>query len=277
MNLTPLRTLENLTESRWTYTAYLIGPEVAYPMVAMAVAGIFWALTQTKLRVFGVWNLAIALLTLPLTLQVTPFRSDYYALVLFLPACILAAMLLFWLSDHLGALLRQPVLAEAIAVSLVFCLLSAGLAANVSAINPQTTLVEPSEVRALDWINEHLPTDARFFINTTPWGYGVWRGVDGGAWILPYTGRWTIVPTIFYPFGMETNNTKLIIGWGEQAEIITACSNEFWQLVEETDLDYAYLNQRTGNLQTAAMEDCLGANRIYDSGGVSIWLLKHSD
>lgn len=274
MNLEPLRTLENITEAQWNYTSYLLGPNVAYPLLAIALAGVLWALTQSQLRVFGGWSLLIAALTLPLSLQITPFRSDYYALLVFLPAGVLAGMLLMWISDRLGGWLRIRGLTEAIAIGLVFFFMIVGVGANISAVNPETTLVNPADIRALDWINEHLPADARFFVNTTSWGYGVSRGVDGGAWILPYTGRWAIVPTIHYPFSMEANAIKLIKEWGEKASNITTCSGEFWNIVEEADLDYGYLNQRAGGLQVTAMDDCLGPIQIYESGGISVWLLK---
>jgi hypothetical protein len=185
-------------------------------------------------------------------------------------------MFLFWLSDQLGMLFRQPFLAEAIAVGLVFCLLSAGLAANVSAINPQTTLVGPSDIRALDWINDHLPADARFFVNTTPWGYGVSRGVDGGAWILPYTGRWSIAPTVFYPFGMDMEGKKETMDWGERAAKVGTCDDQFWDLVKEEELTYAFLSEKAGILQPQVMEDCVGAKRLYQADGVSVWHLDMS-
>jgi hypothetical protein len=73
---------------------------------------------------------------------------------------------------------------------------------------------------------------------------------------------------------MEANAIKLIKEWGEKASNITTCSGEFWNIVEEADLDYGYLNQRAGGLQVTAMDDCLGPIQIYESGGISVWLLK---
>jgi hypothetical protein len=273
LNLSSLRTLDNVTDSQWSYTGYLLGPQAAYPMLAMACAGLIIALTQEKLRVFGLWSLIVAVLTLPLTLQITPFRSDYYALVVFLPAGVLAGMLLFWLSDNAGRVFRQPMLAESVAVGLVFVFLIVGVATNFSAVNSETVLVNRSDVRALDWINDHLPEDARFFINTTPWGYGVSRGVDGGAWILPYTGRWSIVPTIFYPFSMETQAKQSLMTLGERAAKISSCDNQFWEIVSEAELEYAFLSERAGNLQPKALEGCVGAERLYQAEGVSVWHL----
>lgn len=276
LNLSSLRTLDNVTDSQWSYTGYLLGPQVAYPMLAIACAGIFWALTQEKSRVFGLWSLIVAGLTLPLTLQITPFRSDYYALILFLPAAVLAGMLLFWLSNQMTLRLKVHGLAEAVTMSLIFVSLSAGVAENFSAVNSQTILVGQSDIPALDWINEHLPTDARFFINTTSWGYGISRGVDGGAWILPYTGRWSIAPTAFYSFSMETEAKKQLMKLGERAAKISSCDTEFWDLVREAKLDYAYLSDKAGILHPQVLETCQGAVRLYLADGVSVWHLDQN-
>ncbi len=277
MNLEPLRTLENITEAQWNYTSYLIGPNAAYPLLAIALAGIVWALTQSQLRVFGGWGLLIAALTLPLSLQITPFRSDYYALLVFLPAGVLVGMLWMWISDRLAVWLRIRGLTEAVAIGLVFVFMMVGVGANISAVNPETTLVTPADIRALDWINEHLPSDARFFINTTPWGYGVSRGVDGGAWILPYTGRWSLVPTIFYPFGGREETSANWMGWAVRAAEVSSCDKDFYDLVREAGLSHLYLSDRAGTLQATILVGCKSLQRLFSSDEVSIWYIEAED
>lgn len=276
MKINVLQTVAGSSTSQWDYTRYLLGPETAYVLSAIAFAGAVLALTQREWRICGLWSLIIAGLTLPLSLQITPFRSDYYALLLFLPICVLSALFLFWLSDRLGVILRAHGLTEAIVVALIFCFILSGVSTNSSAVNPQTVLVNQGDLRALDWINEHLPTNARFFVNTTAWGYGVSRGVDGGAWILPYTGRGSIVPTIYYPFSMEKQSRKELMAVGEQAAKISSCDDQFWALVTEQALDYAFLTERAGNLQPNAMENCAGAIKLYQVDGVSVWRLDQS-
>lgn len=58
------------------------------------------------------------------------------------------------------------------------------------------------------WIDANLPREAGFFINTTQWGFGISRGVDSGAWILPLSGRWTVAPTLFYTVGKDMDQIK---------------------------------------------------------------------
>ncbi len=277
LNLGSFRPLDGINEGQWKYLLELIGPKSAYPLMAIGLVGLIWFLTQKNLRIFGVWGILIVGLALPFSLQLTPFRSDYYGLVVFLPVSISAAVLLVWFADGLARLISRPRWAvEPISVALVLCLVVAGVSANVSAVNPGTILADQDDVRALDWINEHLPKDARFFINTTPWGYGIYRGVDGGAWILPYTGRWAIVPTIFYPFGMRKGDEKTA-ELGEKAYRMTNCSDKFWDIVKEADLQYVYLKQDSGVMNTSQSDDCIGLDRIYNMGKVSIWLILSMD
>ena len=58
----------------------------------------------------------------------------------------------------------------------------------------------PADVAALNWINQNTPSDARFFINSTVWQGSIYRGVDGGYWIMPETGRFDVVVPIAIGF-----------------------------------------------------------------------------
>jgi len=200
--------------------------------------------------------------------------------VLFFPVSVLAAKFLIELAQFFQErLASQPArrVVGVVAVAFMTFVLVYGGWSNRDVINKTTVLADQDDLDALNWINTHLPADARFFINTAPWGFGLYRGVDGGAWITPYNGRWSLVPTNFYPFGMEATGKKLVMDWGERTSTINACDTQFWKIVAEADLEYAYLTQRTGNLQATTMDDCPGSRLMYDSGGVSIWLLKNTN
>jgi hypothetical protein len=149
-----------------------------------------------------------------------------------------------------------------------------GAQANNNVINSDTVLVEQADAAALQWIDTHTPPDARFFINTTPWGYELYRGVDGGGWILPSTGRWSLAPTIFYSFGGDKAFTAQMSAWAERAARLQTCSEEFWALVQEANLQYVYLHEGKGSLQPSALQGCADLKQLYSAGGVSIWLIE---
>jgi hypothetical protein len=65
-----------------------------------------------------------------------------------------------------------------------------------------------------------------------------------------------------------------MIAWGEKAANLKTCDEDFWELVQEADLQYLYLREGKGSLQTAALQGCAGLKQLYSAGGVSIWLIE---
>jgi hypothetical protein len=126
----------------------------------------------------------------------------------------------------------------------------------------------------LNWIRENTPEDARFYINTTHWQNDIYRGVDGGGWILPYTGRWAIVPTVFYGFSPDKDQNQQIREWGEAASEIETCSEAFWRIVDEADLDYVYIREGIGALQEEGLVGWEGVERVYVDSTVRIWAIR---
>jgi hypothetical protein len=259
--------------NQWHYFWTLVGPYSGYVVLALAVIGVIISLFHPKSRGLALWGVIVGLMALPLGLHVAPFRSDHFALVLFLPACCLAALCLDWASAQRRQPWQPAMLAAGITALVAFMLIF-GAQANWNALNPDTQLADQADVAALEWIDLHTPEDARFLINTTPWGYGLYRGMDGGAWIMPYTGRWSLVPTIFYTFGGDRAFTAQMTAWGERAVSLQTCSEDFWSLVQEAKLQYLYLHAGKGSLQAAALQGCAGLKQLYSAGGVSIWLIE---
>jgi len=259
--------------NQWHYYWTLVGPYSGYVVLALALIGALAGLFHSKTRGLALWGMLVAFLALPLGLRIAPFRSDHFALVLFLPACCLAALGLEWAS---GLIRRQwqPAALSAGITALVAFMLIFGAQQTWDVVNPDTILADQADLAALQWIDAHTPPDARFFINTTPWGYELYRGVDGGAWIVPYTGRWSLTPTIFYPFGGDKAFKAQMSAWGEKAANLKTCDEDFWELVQEADLQYLYIRKGKGSLQVDALRDCTSLKQLYSAGGVSIWLIE---
>ncbi len=113
-----------------------------------------------------------------------------------------------------------------------------------------------------------------FFINTTHWLSGVHRGTDGGGWILPLTGRWALVPTVFYGFSNDAGYKTQLREWGKRASAITTCDDSFWELVEEADLDWIYVQDGVGSLQSEGLVGCAGVEGVYAEGKVHIYQIQ---
>ena len=86
---------------------------------------------------------------------------------------------------------------------------------------PVTVLVTEADMDALAWVEANTPEEARFYINTAHWLNNTYRGVDGGGWLLPYTGRWALVPTVFYGYSPDVEIRRQVRLWGEKASSIT--------------------------------------------------------
>jgi hypothetical protein len=139
-------------------------------------------------------------------------------------------------------------------------------------INPITVLGQAADLPAIEWVKEHTPPDARFFINSTGW-QGMYRGEDGGYWLMPLTGRYSVVPPVAYGFGASADIFRQN-DFAKRAGEIKACDDSFWALVREDRLNYAYLRSGTGSLQPSALEGCQGVVSIYEKNGVSIYQLS---
>ncbi len=267
----------------WTYLTYLLGPRYNHILMGMAAGAFALSLLMLGLELahkrpdnhtavragFALWTLLLLLLALPFGLRLGPFRPDHYVIILFIPASI-------WL----GGLLAES--AAAIrevwnrwagwgAMLLVMALLvGLGLRETRSVLNPVTLLADKMDRAALDWVNQNVPDTARFYINATHWQGGVYRGLDGGAWIVPYTGRQALVPPISYMWLPEEEYTK-INGWAQQTTRLKGCTPDFWQLVREAGLTHVYLRQGRGTLQPEMLTDCPRLRVVYREGGVWIY------
>ena len=140
-------------------------------------------------------------------------------------------------------------------------------------VNSVTVIANAADVKALRWVAQNTPADARFFINSTVWMGQTYRGEDGGYWLLPYTGRFSVVPPAAYGWGTREDVLQ-VIEWDRRASEVKSCDEAFWSLAADARLGYAYLREGVGSLQPSALEDCSGAERLYQADGVSIYRLQ---
>lgn len=173
------------------YILSLLGPLHNYVLVFIALIGYGLAVRalhrdtarQRAWLPLCVWTSLLIALLGPWGLQ--PFRGDHAALLLFLPTVIFAAIAL--------SQLRPPSLRWAC----VLLLLLWGMWSTRSIIRPDTILAHSEDIDTLRGIESQTPPESTFLIDVAPW-FGLWRGVDGGWWITPLTGRRTVLPPIAY-------------------------------------------------------------------------------
>jgi hypothetical protein len=259
----------------WDYIWQLLGPASNHWLLLPAGIGALIALLRRKEVSFALWSFVLGALALPWTVELRPFRPDHFAIVLFLPVSIWAGWLFYKVGDLAGRWLKQRWLPLVLLSLFVVEWTAWGYPLSSDIINPVTVLVTETDVKALAWVRQNTPEDARFFINTAHWQNGVYRGVDGGGWLLPFTGRWALVPTVFYGFSPDVDLREQLRGWGEDAGDITTCSDAFWALVEEAELDWIYIREGVGSLQPEGLEGCAGIREVYGEDGVWIYRISN--
>lgn len=227
----------------------LLGPTHNYFFLAIAGIGLGWVTfqfvrrasggVQAEKRIVPVAGFALLLLTLMGPWTIGPFRPDHAAIVLFLPAVLLSVEAIWLLKSDL-------LIGTVVGVGLLI-----GGWYTKDIVRPDTVLANRSDVAAIEWIQNHTDPDAVFLVDTSPWTR-IWRGADGGWWIMPLTGRRTIIPPIAYSWSspaviqsitktaVETANLRQKFGIGY-------CSS-LKDLMGKTGADYYYTRDKQGRV-----------------------------
>ena len=251
------------------YLVYLLGPRHNYILMGLSAVGLLVSLRSAALYPMAVWALLLMFLSQPWSLRIASFRPDLYIIVLFFPAAFFLADLIVLVSALIGRAWRPDVGVVGLALMTAAVLVWGGLKTR-NVINSSTVFVTPGDVAALDWVMANTPEDARFYINSVPWQYSIYRGVDGGFWLLPYTGRASLTPTSMYGLG-SPEYIRAIADLAKRAQKISGCTPEFYDLVRDAKLTYVYVREGVGNLQPKALQECLRLRPRYAAQGVFIY------
>ena len=205
-----------------TYLAYLLGPLRNAILLGLAAAGVILVLLRFRVHprssashfeartsgwlAFVLWTTALVVMLGPWHLG--PFRPDHAAIVMFLPAVVLAP-------EALWRLRRPPLIGACLAV-----LVAWGIWQTRVIIRPETVLATADDVTAIAWAAAHTPPDAIFLVDADAWG-STWRGVDGGWWLEPLAGRRTIPPPVVHEWAVTSEAPD----WDNYSRRIHALAN----------------------------------------------------
>jgi len=214
-------------------------------------------------------------LAFPWGFRFGPFRPDHMAIVLFIPASILLSYALVWLS---GLIQRRVHIYAGFALLIIgiFGMLGWGFWQTRNVINSVTILADQADWDAIQWIDKKTPAQARFLTNTTKWQFNTYRGVDGGYWILPLTGRFATALPSLYGYA-DVEQQRQWINWMERTSVVHACDDGLWSLVRDAHLTHIYIHEGKGSLQPSAMIDCPNLEVVYTQNGVWIYEVLSTD
>lgn len=251
---------------------FLLGPYRSQVLLGVGLAAFVLVGWRERTRPFSVWTLAFVLTMLPWGIRLRPFRPDHSAIVAFFPVALLIADGFVAPLEGEGQAGFRRLARGALAAALGGLLVWGGWETR-EIVNPVTVLAVPAEVDALRWIEQNTPEDARFFVNVAPWQYQVYRGVDGGWWILPLTGRETFLPPVLFAFGAP-EQAEAVNARAARAAGFTECSDDFYAFLRENSLTHVYLGPSQGPLRPEGLEGCAGLAVIYRQAGVTIYKVE---
>ena len=258
------------------YLAYLwrlLGPDRNQVMLFVALPGLLISLIRRHTRSFGAWTIVLVLISVPVGFSISPFRPDHAAIVLFLPTALLVAELFVSIIDW--TLPQKLTVVKTFVVLAIFAaLVGWGIFDTRSVINSATILATEDDLEALKWIDENTPPDSNFAINVTYWQSGSYRGVDGGWWITPLTGRLTLLPNSLYGQG-DREFIQEVNTLAGQISQITGCSAEFWEIVESEEVTHIYISANRGSMQPNQFMDCPGVDLIFENDSVFLYEIEY--
>ena len=251
------------------YLWHLLGPLRNQVLLLPALLGLAIALWRWQTRALALWAIALGLFSLPWGVYLAPFRPDHVVIVLFLPIALLVSDLLVSLLDWLnrGRFSRVKTFGVILGIAL---LLGWGIWTTRSMFNASTVLATQADLQAIRWIDSNMPKEARFLINVSHWQSGIFRGVDGGWWITPLTGRQTSLPVALYTMG-EKKYVDQVKDLAERTSRLQGCTPEFWEIIRATGISHIYTSKDKGSLQPGKLGNCPNLELIYEAGGVFLY------
>ncbi len=229
-----------------------------FPLVLIAWVGLLFLL------------LAGEYLGLPSTSLVN-LNSMY--IILFLPLAMCLGVLLdqgwrWWRRRHwLGVLLGYVAAGGCLTAVTLF-----GIQQQINILNPETILVRPADIPAYTWLQTNLPPEAIVVVNAWKWLGSTWAGADGGAWIVPLTGRASSTPPADYIYSHTLY--QQVNAFNEAATAVTdwsAPDTADW--LHQQGYTHIFVGARGGFLDPAALARNPNLQMLYAQDGVFIFAI----
>jgi hypothetical protein len=195
-------------------------------------------------------------------------------ITLFLPLALFLAIAAGRVWDglrHQPVVLRAP--AASIAGGVLALLFVFGWRQQANILNPQTILALPQDEAALAWLDDNLPADARVAVSAWQWLGATWAGSDGGAWVVPLSGRESTTPPVDHIYNLDLFARSR--AFNEAATAVTDWSDPAaaaW--LAEQGVTHVFVGRRGGFFDPAALSRNPSLQTFYAQDGVFIFALK---
>lgn len=251
----PQATLNFFSDFSWHYLVPVFGKQL---MALTAISLVWFFLKKGRISwVISCWIIFLFFLANldALNLPGGSFvNNSSVAIMLFMPFSVMSGHLI----DQLFTLWRQilkginRVLLAIVTTSALLYFAWLGSRQIISILNPTTLLTRQADLIALKWIDQNIADDEVILINSFAWGYNLFAGSDGGAWIPALTGNPTIPPPVLYGLGSSAQKTDINNICTEVSRLATS-PDELWVYLTSQQIEYIYIGARGGAISPSAL------------------------
>ncbi|MBN1148874.1 MAG: hypothetical protein JXA78_16550 [Anaerolineales bacterium] len=264
----------NFSDFAWGYLTSAYGKQAMY----LAGLGLAWSLARA--RWFGatlaLWVALLFLLANPGAVDLPGgglVNNTSVEIMLFMPISVLAG----YLSAEVVSAPRRfiplrgrPVYAAVVGLAGA-ALALVGARNLLPILNPITFLFREADAPAIAWVAENVPAGETVLTNPFLWGYGLYAGQDGGAWIPALAGRASMPPPVLQALG-DHNNARQATEISRQIVERSKDPQALYDLMQAEGVQFIYLGARGGAISAQALRESPLFDLLYARDGVWIFM-----
>ena len=262
---------------------------VPLPLLIAALVALAWSLAQRRWTVasVGLWVLGLASLVAGSLIRL-PGANMMQNFAILIALYVPVGLLVGWLVGQVAGLARkwsgqlgQPAVALAIIGLGIWTAVG-----RIGIVRPDFVMVTRPDVRAMDWIRENTPPEARFLVE----GFRIYGassavGADAGWWIPLLAGRQNTMPpqyALVNEVPADANYTQRVVDLVARLEAASPASPEWIQPLCDWGVTHVYVGQGQGKVgagvvqlfSPAALASSPAFSTVYHQDRVHIFALN---
>ena len=266
-------TIKAFSDFSWQYLTPARGKQA----MVLAILGLCWAIINHRRLVLMLvsWVGLMFLLANLASLNLPGgnfINNSSVAIMLFMPISVAGG----YFCDQLArvwqqvSIVRWQIIVNLLILSVAMTVALLGARSLLPLINPITILSRSEDLPAIDWVDQNIPEDETILINPFNWGYGLYGGTDGGAWIPTIAGNPTLPPPVLYGFGSR-DTIDYVNRLCETIFALAASPDELAVHLLKQDIEYIFIGERGGVISPASLALAAHFETLYHKDDVWVF------
>jgi hypothetical protein len=138
-------------------------------------------------------------------------------------------------------------------------------------VGDATVLASARDLKALEWVRGHVPSDARFAIRSQLWIQGTWIGLDGGYWLPVLADRASTLPPALYPFLRDRREIEKIDAFQRLFSQTSSLDGPVGAALAERGVTHLFVGEAPGVLSAEGVRLSPRARALYEDGPVAVF------